>query len=332
MLSFWMSSLRKDPVVDRWVIIASERSKRPSEHFDSLEEPSSEYCPFCRGHEEATLEPVLEYPGDDGQWAVRVVPNRYPALRRDATDHHSGDGLFVERDGLGVHEVIIEAAEHACDFVDLSVDQLHRVMLAWRDRLRDLRDEPRLACVLVFKNHGAEAGATIAHAHSQLIGLPMVPAQLSDKINGARSYFERTGREVFADIVARELDSGARLVYQNDHIAVLAPWASRFPFELALLPRRPQPWYEDADDETYRSLAEAFRVVCGKLNRALEHPPYNLVLHSAPYTEDDMSFFRWHIELIPTLTKVAGFEWSSGYYVNPTPPEEAARHLRDIEL
>ena len=326
-----MPTLRKDPISGRWVIIATERCKRPSDYRTTVRAPSDEFCPFCAGNESATPPAIVEY-ADDGGWSVRVIPNKYPALRVEGDIRRQGVGVFDEMSGVGAHEVIIETPEHVVDFVDLPVAQLERVLRAWRDRIRDLRNDSRLKCALVFKNHGAPAGASLEHAHSQLIALPIVPKRLSEELEGARRYFAFRERCVFLDLLEQERQTQERLVYENEDIAVIAPFASRFPFELWFLPRRHEPWYENAQPRTYFSLADAISVVCKKLNRALDHPPYNLMLHSAPYTNEDMSHYQWHLELIPTLTKVAGFEWGTGFYINPTPPEDAARHLRDIEV
>lgn len=328
-----MPTLRKDPIGGRWVIIATERGKRPRDYGETVSNPQSEYCPFCAGNEEATPPSIMEYAkSSDQPWSVRVIPNKYPALKVEGELDRRGDGIYDHMEGVGAHEVIIESDEHVVDFADLDVDQIERVLRAWSDRIRDLSNDKRLKCAIVFKNHGAQAGASLEHAHSQLIALPIVPKRLSEELDGAKRYQEFRDRCVFSDIIDQELEGGERLVYENEDIVVFAPYASRFPFELWFLPRSDEAWYEEAPPRHYHSLASALRVVCRKLNRALDNPPYNLMLHSAPYTDDDMSHFRWHIELIPKLTKVAGFEWGTGFYINPTPPEDAAKHLRDIEI
>ncbi len=326
-----MPTLRKDPIGGRWVIIATERNKRPSDYGESVRSPQAEFCPFCAGNEDATPPPIAEERTGDG-WDVRVVPNKFPALRSEGEITRRGEGIYDEMSGIGAHEVIIECPEHISDIAELDTAQIEKVLRVWADRLRELRQDPRLRCAIVFKNHGAQAGASLEHAHSQLIALPIVPKRLAEELEGAKKYQEFRDRCVFDDILQQELDSEERLVYQNEDIVVIAPYASRFPFELWFLPRRGEPWYEHADLRTYHCLAEALQVVCRKLNRALDHPPYNLMLHSAPFTDEDMSHFTWHLELIPTLTKVAGFEWGTGFYINPTPPEEAAKHLRDMDI
>ncbi len=326
-----MPTLRKDPIGGRWVIIATERSKRPRDYQTTAVLQEGDFCPFCRGNEDSTPPSIVEYPGKDG-WSVRVVPNKYPALRVEGEVSRRGVGVYDELSGIGAHEVIIESADHCTDLAELPVTQIEQVLRAWRDRIRDLRNDSRLECSIVFKNHGAQAGASLEHAHSQLIALPIVPKRLQEELEGARKYQQFRDRNVFIDIVEQETRTGERLVYENEDIVVIAPYASRFPFELWLLPRHHEPWYENAQARTYFNLADALSVVCRKLNKALDRPPYNLMLHSAPYTNEDMSHFQWHLELIPTLTKVAGFEWGTGFYINPTPPEDAARHLREIEI
>ncbi|MFW5965974.1 MAG: DUF4921 family protein [Persicimonas sp.] len=195
-----------------------------------------------------------------------------------------------------------------------------------------LNDDERFACAVAFKNHGAAAGASLEHTHSQLIALPVIPKRLSEELIGAKRYFLADEACVFCDIVDQELEDGARVVAHNEKAVVIAPYASRFPFELWVLPRLHQPRFEEADDSLFDDVARALRAALCKLNRALDHPPYNLMLHSAPFFEnEDVDHYHWHFELIPNLTQVAGFEWGTGFYINPTAPESAAEHLRQID-
>lgn len=317
-----MPTLRKDPIDGSWVVVAAERDRRPNVTDDGR-------CPFCRGHEAETEPSILEI-GEP--WQVRVVANRFPAVRHTGSPDTRAAGPYEELDSVGAHEVIVESATHVHDLADLDIDQIERVLQAWATRLRELRRDPRFKCAIVFKNHGQRAGATVEHAHSQLIALPTLFTRLSDELDGARAYQRTRNSSLFDDLLAHELDERERVVFENDEIVVLAPFASRSPFELWLLPRRGEAWYENADVRTVRCLAEALRTVCRKLNVALDHPPYNLLLHSAPFTDEDMSHFTWHLELAPALTTTAGFERGTGLYINPTPPEDAARQLRDIEV
>ncbi len=331
-----MPMLRKDPIAGRWVIIATERAKRPLEYQVEQPELAGGFCPFCAGNEASTPEPILALsaPGapDDQDWSVRVVPNKFPALSSEGDAAGSSEGVYEGLSGVGAHEVIIECPEHVVDLAELPSEHIAVVLQAWRERIDALRDDDRLECAVVFKNHGAAAGASLEHSHSQLIALPVIPKRLSEELVGSQRYFLEHQRCVHCDIIAQELEHGGRVIAANDKAVALAPYASRFPFEVSILPREHEPWYENSDDELFDSVAALLREVIQKLNRALDGPPFNLMLHSAPFPDgDDVSHYHWHLELIPKLTKVAGFEWGTGFYINPTSPESAAKHLREIQ-
>lgn len=328
-----MPMLRKDPISGRWVIIATERAKRPRDYRRDERELDSEFCPFCAGNEHSTPKAVATYPSDTDEWDVRVVPNKFPALQTEGNPEPKQLGPYEVLNGVGAHEVIIESASHVTDFAELPSEQIATVLRSWKERIETLRDDDRLECAVVFKNHGAPAGASLEHAHSQLIALPVVPKRLSEELKGVTDYREEHESCVFCDLIDHEVSARDRIVCENDDFIAFAPFASRFPFELCMLPRDHRAWYEEESYERLNGLAALLKSVIKKLNRALDHPPFNLMLHSAPFPGGkDWSDFHWHFELIPKLTKVAGFEWGTGFYINPTPPEVAARHLRDIQL
>lgn len=325
-----MPTFRKDPIVQTWVIIATDRAKRPRDYSIAHTPRTDSFCPFCAGNESATPPAILEAPGKNG-WAVRVIPNKFPALRVEGRLEKHGSGIYDEMNGIGAHEVIIESPEHVINMSDLEISQIAIVLRTWQERMRDLRNDARLKCAVVFKNQGAQAGASLEHAHSQLVALPVIPKRLAESLDGAKRYFDFRDRCVFCDILDQEISDGSRIVYQNDDVVAFCPFAARFPFELWILPRRHEPWYENvAHSEVYR-VAEALKICIDKLNRALDLPPFNLLLRSAPFSTAENPHYHWHIEITPTLTRVAGFEWGTGFYINPTPPEDAARHLRDID-
>jgi len=333
-----MPELRKDPVTGRWVIVSTERRKRPSDfRFEPSTAVGREYCPFCPGRENLTPPEVLAYrqngsaPNAPG-WDLRVVPNKFPALQVEGTLDREGEGMFDRMNGIGAHEVIIETTDHDKTLASMSEPEIERVLWAFRERVADLKQDRRLRYILIFKNHGAAAGATIEHTHSQLIALPIVPDFVREEIDGARRHFVAKERCVFCDIVHQELAAGRRIIQENADIVALAPYAPRFPFETWLLPRRHASRYEDAPRHEYEGLARLLKAVLMRINRALESPPYNLIIHSAPFSEETADFYHWHVEVMPKLTKVAGFEWGTGFYINPTSPEEATRVLRAVRV
>src|SRR4029077_19568232 len=243
-----------------------------------------------------------------------------------------GEGMFDRMNGIGAHEVIIETPDHQQTLASMSEGEIERVLQAFRERMRDLRQDHRLRYILLFKNHGGSAGATLEHSHSQLIALPIVPAFVREEIDGARRHYALKERCVFCDIVHQELASGSRVILENADMVAIAPYAPRFPFETWVVPRRHGSRFEEAAPHEYESLARLLKVLLLRVNRALESPSYNLIVHTSPFSENTNDFYHWHLELMPRLTKVAGFEWGTGLYINPTSPEEAARVLRDVKI
>jgi UDPglucose--hexose-1-phosphate uridylyltransferase len=326
--------LRRDPITGRWVIIATERAKRPSDFKIDPTVPRGGFCPFCYGNEDKTPPEVLAYrPGgsrrDSPGWSIRVVPNKFPALMIEGGLNREGEGLYDKMNGVGAHEVIIETPDHAKQMADLSEKEVENILWCYRDRILDLKKDTRFRYVMVFKNHGAAAGASLEHSHSQLIALPIVPKTVTEEMRGALEYYNYKERCVYCDIIRQEQSDGRRVVYENGDFIVLAPFAPLFPFETWVLPRTHDSAFEDCQKSEYASLANALLTVLRKLKSALSAPPYNFMLHMSPVQEKDNPHYHWHFEILPTLTKVAGFEWGSGFYINPTPPEEAARFLRE---
>jgi len=343
-----MSELRYCPIKNRWVIIAPERRLRPLEFLlpDAAEMPlSPEVDPFAPGNEDQTTPEIFSLPTLDAatgsRWHVRVFASKFPALRVEGEVIREGVGLNDCVSGVGAHEVIVECPDSARAMADFSVDELLQVLIAWRARIVDLRRDTRLRYVLIFKNQGAEAGASVAHAHSQLIATPIIPSVVAQELKAAREHFRSKERCLFCDLVHQEFELGARVAIETDSYVALTPYASALPFETWILPRRHGHDFASADDSELRGLAVILRDLLRRIRLLLENPPYNLVLHTAPSPHprpghpDDWSTiehdFHWHLELVPRISRRAGFEWGSGYTINPTTPEEAARHLKEAD-
>ena len=333
-----MPELRKDPITDRWVIIATERARRPADFVrePASTTPSGRFCPFCAGNESKTPPEVLAYRNGSGAnqpgWSLRVVPNKFPVLEIEGELGREGEGLFDRMQGVGAHEVVIESPDHILNISELNEKAVEQVLWAFRDRVRDLKNDRRLRYVLLFKNQGTAAGATLEHTHSQLIALPVVPKRVQEEVEGSKNYYDFKERCVFCDLIRQEAKSGARVITETDRFIVLAPYAARFPFETWILPRHHRSHYEDIDAQQLENLAWVLKTTLRKIDKVLERPPYNFLIHTAPLQEAANPWFHWHIEIIPHLTRVAGFEWGTGFYINPTPPEEAAQFLREAGL
>lgn len=332
-----MSELRRDPVSGRWVIIAVERGKRPSDFAPVNQKRKLRgFCPFCPGNEYATPNEIIAFrppntaPNTSG-WTLRVVPNKFPALQIHGELNKRGEGLYDKMNGIGAHEVIIETPDHLASLSTMSLKSVEDVLWAYYFRITDLRKDVRFKYVMVFKNEGETAGATIEHTHSQLIALPIVPHHVAEEIFYSKRYFELRDRCLLCDIIAQELETDKRVIYQNDAYIVLAPFAPREPFETWILPKRHESKFEPRD-RSFALLAEVLQITLKKLDAVLEAPPYNYVLHTSPFNDEINDYYHWHIEIIPKLTKTAGFEWGTGFYINPTSPEEATVFLKEAKI
>lgn len=369
-----MSEFRQDPLSGRWVIIGEERAERPNEFVEAATRAKDMPCPFCPGHEDQTPPPIAVYPttslpcsvagssalsgsefgefggiascdaphGDGSgrtAWSVRIVPNKYPAVR-DACDlpepaslpsgGRSAVELFRSVPGRGRHEVIIESPRHVASLSDLSAAEAALVFRVYRDRMQQIQAEQRFKYVQIFKNAGPAAGASLEHLHSQLIALHHVPAVVQQELAACRAYYRRHGQGLLAALLASELAGGKRIVSQTERVVAFCPYASRFAWEVWVMPRRPQACFQDSEDAEIEETAQVVRDLVGRIERAMGQVAYNYFLHSLPFDEVEREHYHWHVELVPRLTKTAGFEWSTGCFINPVPPEWAAEQLRAL--
>lgn len=332
-----MPELRKDPILDRWVIISSERGKRPKDFPSPAVKSRNGTCPFCKGNEKMTPPEVLAYRSnssgpDTPGWTLRVVPNKFPALCSEGEIGRVGEGMFDKMNGIGAHEVIIETPEHEIDLENLASGRFEDFLNAFRERIVSLKKDPRFRYILVFKNHGEASGATLEHSHTQLIALPIIPELVSDEIASARRHYEYKERCIFCDIIAQEKGHGKRIVAENDRFLTLCPYAPRFPFEMWVLPQFHAARYESIGKDDLPKLGSLLRESLMRMRTALGAPPYNFVLHTAPVQGNCDHHYHWHIEIMPKLTKMAGFEQGTGFYINPVSPEEATRVLRNTKI
>lgn len=332
-----MPELRKDPITSRWVIISSDRGKRPSDFNRAPTKPSGQgFCPFCYGNEAKTPPEILAYrpegvPNAPG-WTVRVVANKFPALGIEGELDRQGDGVYDKMNGIGAHEVIIETPDHSQTLATLPVKNIEDVLWAFRDRMLDLKKDPRFRYILIFKNHGEPAGASLEHTHSQLIALPVVPRSIREQVEGAQQYYDYKERCIYCDIIRQELEQKVRVVAENEDFATLSPYAPRFPFETWILPKVHEAFFEHSSPRIFENLAKAIKVLLTRTDQVLDCPAYNLVLQSAPLRGSQPESYHWHIEFMPRLTRIAGFEWGTGFYINPTSPEDATRFLREVAV
>jgi len=320
-----MPEIRKDPVFGRWVIIASERALRPNEFRTAPGAVHS--CPFCAGNEKLTPPTIYKLPDAKGSWRLRVVRNKYPALTGDVSAENRREGIYDSMDGMGFHEVVIETPEHGLKLEDQPVEAIADVIKTFTLRVKEIKKDQRIKYVMIFKNHGKNAGASLLHPHSQIIAMPMAPLRAKQEIEGAADYFTERGTCVFCDIVKEEAAFKKRVVGENADFLAITPYASRFSFETWILPKAHASHFENTTAEQALALAGILKTTLHKLSASLPDLAYNLIFHSTPLQEPDSLHYHWHIEIMPKLTHVAGFEWGTGFYINTVSPEEAAETL-----
>ena len=318
----------------RWVIVAENRAGRPHDFKSGPRKRTGRFCSFCEGNEEHTPAEILALrePGSEPNrkgWRVRVVANKFPALEIEGNLGNRDEGLHEMMPGIGAHEVIIESPRHITSTSELAEDELGEVLCVYRDRLLNLKRDRRLAYGMVFKNVGPAAGASLEHLHSQLIATPIVPINVWEEMDGSLKFYDCRGRCVYCEMIQRELECKKRIVFETSGFVAFCPFASRFGFETWILPKSHSSRYENTDKDDLMELSVVLKRVIEKLETALEKPAYNYIIHTAPFDTDEVGHYHWHIEIMPRITKVAGFEWGTGFYINPTAPESAAAALRE---
>ena len=341
-----MPELRKDPIIGRWVIIATERGRRPDQFTDTAQDLMPEKpCPFCEGQESHTPPEIYavrpKHTAANGPgWDLRVVPSIAPFLRIEGDLDRRGKGMYDLMNGLGAHEIIVETNQHIANMADLPPEQITEVISCYIDRLNDLEHDERFKYVLVFKNYGWSAGGgRVKHSRSQLIATPVNPKRVKEELLGARQYYDYHERCIFCDLINQELEAKERLILDLGGFIAVVPFACRFPFEVWILPKKHSCDFAKLDNEGRVNLGKVMKIILSKIKKGLNDPPYNYIIHTAPFRRPKVGYWRsidvdyhWHIEIIPRLTRVAGFEWGTGFYICPLPPESAAKFLHEVEV
>ena len=333
-----MPELRFDYTTADWVVFAPLRKLRPQYESRaplSVSEASQDAadCPFCPGNERFTPHEIFSFrsnPEVETSWQVRVVPNKFPALRIEE-DHHrvQGGKIFERMGGCGAHEVVVESQDHSRFLAQQSMEQTELLLKTLQQRYIDLKRDKRFQTIIVFKNHGAGAGTSLKHPHWQIIATPVVPRLLRTKCSEAMDYYDRTGNCLYCDLTLEELAAEKRVIATNDEFAAFVPYAAHLPFETWILPRRQQSTFDQLEPRQVGPLAEILKNVLLKLYVGLENPNFNLTIDAAPRGDEDKEYFQWHIRIMPRLATQAGFELGSGMSINTVLPEEAAAFLRN---
>lgn len=332
-----MAELRKDSVAGRWVIVNTDEPKKPSDFIKEESSFKTGPCPFCYGNESMTppeIE-VFRHKGTSSNtpgWQVRTVANKFPALQIEGNLSRSGSGIYDMSNGIGAHEVIIETPYHDKDITDLTDKEVNMVLDMYCHRAVDLQKDKRFRYILIFKNHGVSAGTSLEHPHTQLIALPMIPKNVLEELHGSRTYFEYRERCIFCDIIRQEQEEKERILLEGEFFISFCPFVSRFPFEVHIIPKEHKShFYEMREDEKIE-LAKILKETLYRLKITLANHSYNFIIHTSPLDKENHDYYHWHIEIMPRLTRVAGFEWGTGFYVVPTPPEIAIKYLKEAKV
>ncbi len=335
-----MAELRRDPIVGRWVIVDTDHPSAPKDYeYEPRVIKGGSSCPFCYGNEGLTP-PEIESMREHGTgantsgWSVRVVPNKFPALKIEGDLDRRGVGIYDLSNGIGAHEVLIETPYHHKDLHELLNEEIEVILSMYCRRSIDLIKDRRFKYILIFKNSGASAGASLEHPHTQIIALPMVPKNAVEELKGCQRYFEYRERCLFCDIIRQEKEEGERIILENEHFLAFCPFASRFPFEIWIIPKRHHCYFYETGPVEIKALAAILKDTISKVKALFKDLPYNFIIHSTPMEGEigSVESYHWHIEFMPKLTRVAGFEWGTGFYVVPTPPELAAQYLKSVKV
>ena len=332
-----VSELRTDPITGRKVYIAEDRAGRPSDYSGRESEPDglvtdkANECPFCAGHEQQTPPTLAEVDDSTGNWQVRVIPNKYPAVSADPSNNTTHKEKSLHQPAYGAHEVIIESPDHLHDLTDLSTEHLAIVLKVYRDRTIYHLQQDRVKQIALFKNVGYAGGASLEHVHSQLIALPYISPVLEAELKGSLTYHQQHSNCLFCGLLAKELESGERLVVHGEHFVAFCAMAGRQPFETWILPKTHAADFSAVANGQLLQLAEILQQVLERLQHHFKPLSYNLILHTSPAGNKYQASFHWHWELVPRSSQLAGLEWGSGVYINSLSPERAASLLRGAE-
>jgi len=334
------TEMRLDPLRQTWTLFSEARVVRPP--LLARAQPgnsAAQFTPFAAGNENLTPQALYSQPSDPSQpWQVRVIPNRAPALQVEGDPARHADGFYDRMGSVGAHEIIIEDPG-AGKLEDQPLPVISQVINAWKLRMLDLLHDTRMRAFFIVKNSGAAAGMPYPHSVSQLVAMAIIPPTLKQKLDVARAFYEQKKRSIFEDILGDEIRTASRLVYENNGFAVFCPYAARTPFEMAVYPKRQCADFHGITDQEQAQFADVLKVAVQKMNRALDCPAYNLLLFTAPARTQRRDHwntldrdFRWHVEIIPRVDYVGGFEFATGCNINTVWPETAAGYLRKIEL
>lgn len=330
-----MPELRLNLITREWVIISTERAKRPHDfrsQRDKKHVPEHDNtCPFCTGNEEKTPPEIYRIP-NDGQWKIRVTENKFSALSPDIERVRHNNGLKHLVTGAGRHEVIIESPQHNTTPALMPVEDVADIIRAYKSRFNNIYSDPRVEHVILFKNHGQRAGTSIEHPHSQIVGTPVTPLQVRNRIDEMTRYVDNTGQCLMCATIKDELSESSRIILNTEHFITFIPYAALSPFHTWIFPKKHKACFGQITDEEIADLAYNLKTILLRYYAGLDDPDYNYVIRSESPKESDSENFHWYLGIVPRVIQVAGFELGSGMYINTALPEESAEFLRKVKV
>lgn len=327
-----MAELRREPVTRMWVVVTNDHPKGPSDYLPfkppyQPQEMEGE-CPFCPGNEGTTPKETFSLSREGGGWSVRVIPNKFPFFHIEGEFDRRPEGMYDVMDAIGAHEIVVEAPEHKQSYAFMETPQIEKILFAYRERLMDLEKDRRFQQFLILKNY---PGVFNRHPHSHILAMPVIPRRIDEEVWGTLDYYQRKERCIFCDIIKEEILMKKRVVLETVHFLVFSPFASRYPFETWIVPKKHSPDFHHIDEEEMEDLSVAIQSLSIRFYKLLSDPPYSLAFHTSPIqSRFHRSEYHWHIETRLRIGLREGFEWGTGFFVNPTPPEDAAAYLREV--
>lgn len=328
-----MAELRREPITRMWVVVTTDHPKNPSDYLP-FKPPykvfdAKEPCPFCPGNEAMTPKELYAILEEKGGWSVRVVPNKFPFFHIEGDFDRRPEGMYDVMEAIGAHEIVIESPDHHQSLAGMDPDQIGKILLSYRERILDLKKDLRFMQFLVLKNY---PGIFNQHPHSHLVAMPVIPRRIDEEIWGVMDYYQRKERCIFCDMIKQELSDKKRIILETGHFLVFSPFASRYPFETWIVPKLHTPDFYFINEEEIGDLSFAIQSLFVRFYKLLSNPPYSLAFHTSPVqARFHRPEYHWHIEVRVRIGLREGFEWGTGFFINPTPPEEAARYLREVE-
>jgi UDPglucose--hexose-1-phosphate uridylyltransferase len=327
-----MAELRREPIARRWVVITTDHPKGPADYLPFKppyrpQEPEGQ-CPFCRGNEGMTPQETFSLSKGGKGWLVRVIPNKFPFFHIEGEFDRRPEGMYDVMEAIGAHEIVVEAPEHHQNLAMMEPDQIEKILIAYRERFIDLEKDRRFQQFLIIKNY---PGVFNRHPHSHIMAMPVIPRRIDEEVWGTLDYYQRKERCIFCDIIKEEISVKKRVILESVHFLVFSPFASRYPFETWIIPKVHSPDFHHISEEEVRDLSVGIQSLFTCFYKLLSDPPYSLTLHTSPVqSQFHRPEYHWHIEARLRIGLREGFEWGTGFFVNPTPPEDAAAYLRGV--